>query len=156
LVVSVLPAPLSPLTNIDWLPCSLIIALKIIVSNKTMMNIRHNTIQMSKEDDTHTPVTRICNREEMGAELPKGGAFVLLHHVHIVKMWQPLEGIDCNQDVPGVRLPDHLPMSDRQLTKTVLFLTGGASKMDSPGLLTYISLSPYRQARLCKTPGSCR
>jgi hypothetical protein len=143
----------------------LIIALKVIVSNKTMMNIRNSTIQLSecpqtttawRRWHTHTPVTRICNREEMGAELPKGGAFVLLHHVHIVKMWQPLEGIDCNQDVPGVRLPDHLPMSDRQLTKTVLFLTGGASKMDSPGLLTYISLSPYRQARLCKTPGSCR
>lgn len=41
-VVSVLPAPLSPLTNIDWLPCSLIIALKIIISNKTVKNISHS------------------------------------------------------------------------------------------------------------------
>ena len=40
----------------------------------------------------------------MGAELPEGGAFVLLHHVHVVEMGQPLERIDCNQDVPGVRV----------------------------------------------------
>jgi hypothetical protein len=104
----------------DWLPCSLIIALN---SNKTVTSIRHNTVRLSERPistdhnctkkmthtDTRTPVTRIRNREEVRAELPKGGAFVLLHHVHIVEMRQPLERVDCNQDVPGVRLSDHLP-----------------------------------------------
>jgi hypothetical protein len=48
----------------------------------------------------------------MGAELPEGDTFVLLQNVHVVEMRQPLERVNCNQDVTGVRLSDHLTMSD--------------------------------------------
>jgi hypothetical protein len=40
----------------------------------------------------------------MRAELPKAGALVLLHHVHVVQVRQPLERVHRDQDVPGVRL----------------------------------------------------
>jgi hypothetical protein len=50
------------------------------------------------------PVTSVGDGEEVGAELPKGGALVLLHHVRIVEVRQPLERVHRNQDVPGVRL----------------------------------------------------
>jgi hypothetical protein len=50
------------------------------------------------------PVTSVRNGEEMGAELPKGGVLVLLHHVRIIEVRQPLERVHRNQDVPGVRL----------------------------------------------------
>ena len=62
---------------------------------------------------THRPVTGICDRKEMGAELPKGGALVLLHHVHVIEMRQPLERVLRNQDVPGVGLSGCLTLSAR-------------------------------------------
>ena len=62
---------------------------------------------------THRPVTGICYRKEMGAELPKGGALVLLHHVNVIQMRQSLERVHRNQDVPGVGLSGCLTLSAR-------------------------------------------
>ena len=109
---------------------------------------------------THRPVTGICDRKEMGAELPKGGALVLLHHVNVIQMRQSLERVHRNQDVPGVGLSGCLTLSARWKPGTQCSLDRKkkkiATKVSGRQVLTYISLRPYRQERLCRTPGSWR
>lgn len=39
------------------------------------------------------PVASICNSKEMWTKLSKSSAFVLLHHVDVIQVWQSLKGI---------------------------------------------------------------
>lgn len=125
-VVSVLPAPLSPLTKMDWLPWSLISALKLLPTTRKNAGRSSEAMKLLQrfwlqQQNTHGPVTGVCDGEEMGAELPKGGALVLLHHVHVIQMRQPLERVHRNQDVPGVRLPcQHCQLSWKPGTTALL------------------------------------
>lgn len=129
-VVSVLPAPLSPLTKMDWLPWSLISALKLLPTTRKNAGRSSEAMKLLQrfwlqQQNTHGPVTGVCDGEEMGAELPKGGALVLLHHVHVIQMRQPLERVHRNQDVPGVRLPcQHCQLSWKPGTTALLAVLG--------------------------------
>lgn len=106
LVLSVLPAPLSPLTKIAWLIPSLIICLHVDVRCTCWKHKNLVALSMLEHPEEHKelPVSSICNSKRMGVQLPKSHSFVLLHHIITVQMRQPLKGVHCYQNVTCIGL----------------------------------------------------
>ena len=51
-----------------------------------------------------SPVSNICNCEDMRTQLPKICTFVLFHHMGIIEMWQSLKWVYRNQNAASVSL----------------------------------------------------
>ena len=94
LVVSVFPAPLSPLTSIELLFPSFIIPLQCfkkmihsmiqMLENLSVFSFIHNYYEQNEHEPP--PVSNIGDCKNMGAKLSERRSFVLLHHVGIVEM----------------------------------------------------------------------
>lgn len=55
--------------------------------------------------ESRSPVSSICDGENMRTQITQGCASVLFHHMDVVQMRQPLERINCNQNASGICLP---------------------------------------------------
>lgn len=104
LVVSVFPAPLSPLTSMDWLWFSLTIALQ----EREICHVKLHTLISNQHAASwfpcFIPVGCISNGKNMRTQFTELHTSVLLHHMHIIHMGELCKRIDSNQDAPCVCL----------------------------------------------------
>lgn len=110
LVLSVLPAPLSPLTRIAWLIPSFIICLhshflqfvrQLVRKIKKRKREKENKEWQRKD---RLPVCRICNGERVWIQFPESHPFVLVHHTFSIQMRQSFKRVYRYQYTPSVCL----------------------------------------------------
>lgn len=71
---------------------------------------------------TYQPVASICNCKKMRAQLTERSTFILFHHVDIIQMWKPPEGVYSDQYISGVCL-SNLSHFNNQLTCSDNYVT---------------------------------